>query len=87
MKKIFLNIGYKLENQLSWVLWYLGLYTIILFLAYFFLIRTSILTGDTGNLSYRLWGAVLFSLTWLPLVELHQELDGSALAQRLPPSR
>lgn len=40
--------------------WYLIITVALLFLLYYMLIKTSLITNNTGSISYRLWGAVIF---------------------------
>ena len=60
MKKILLNIRYKMRYQFTWVAWYLVIYVITMSLVYYGLIKTSLINNSTGSLFYRLWGSVIF---------------------------
>lgn len=60
MKKILFNIRYRINNQLTWIAWYLPIYILVMFLVYFILINTNIINSNSGSIGYRLWSAVIF---------------------------
>ena len=48
MNKVILNIRYKIGYQLSWVTWYLVIYTMLMFLIFYLLIKFSIIIKARG---------------------------------------
>lgn len=64
MNKVILNIRYKIGYQLSWVTWYLVIYTMLMFLIFYLLIKFSIINQGEGSLVYRLWGAIIVQFAW-----------------------
>jgi len=60
MNKVVSNIKYKLGYQYTWALWHLAIYVPLIFVIFFILIKTSVISSHEGSLVYRLWSAVIF---------------------------
>ena len=60
MNILMSNIKYKMKYQFTWATWYLIISVSVLFLLYYVLIKTSLITSSTGSLSFRLWGLIIF---------------------------
>ena len=60
MNEILVNMKYKMKFQMTWAAWYLIISVSVLFLLYYVLIKTLAINNNTGSLSYRLWGSIIF---------------------------
>ena len=62
MNRVVLNMKYKIGIQLTWLLWYVVIYSLVMAIIYISFFQTSIISKESGSLFYRIWGLIFFQL-------------------------